>query len=85
MQGLIASNVRNTLATIKQPNSNKELFFKNAVLQMMLNSKENVSITKILRVLKVNRCTLFKAKSQHVNSQLFSLGWLHVTSNTAVA
>ena len=55
VQMAIVSNVRNTLATVKQPSSNEELFLKNAALQMLLNSKENMPISKVSRVLKVSR------------------------------
>ena len=81
VQRAVFSNVRNILATIKQPGSSEEFFLKNATLQMMLNSKEDMPIAKFSRVLKINRRSLFKAKSMRmkssVNARLFSLAACH--------
>ena len=77
----IMCNVCNTLALVKQPRCNEELFLKNASLQMLLNSKENMPISKVSRVLKVSRRTLFKARSRQekpgVDARLFSLAACH--------
>ena len=66
---------------LQQPGSNEEFFFKNATLQMMLNSKEDMPIAKLSRVLEINHRVLFKAKSlrmkSSVNAQLFSLAACH--------
>ena len=54
---------------------------KNVALQMLLNSKENMPIAKVSRVLKVSRRTLFKARSRQekpgVDVGLFSLAACH--------
>ncbi|MCO5604487.1 hypothetical protein L7F22_058654 [Adiantum nelumboides] len=76
IQSAIVCNVCNTLALVKQPSSNEELYLKHTTLSMMLNSKGNMHMSKVSRILKVPRRSLYKAKlwvTSNADGGIFSL------------